>query len=401
MQSIPVCLNNRIVGHLTKEIPTKIDSLTFCYDSDYVNQSDSVPISLSIPLTHEPYSSKIIVPYFKKMWDDLAISLKENMTSDVGTLSLGAPVSKTPKPYTRLNVSEIVFNQGGLKGDQCQSSPFSYTAFIGGEFYDTSYDLLKTHILKREDSTNQKTSNLVSNEIFVTLVAYNFGIPVPTISRFIIDDIAYLIMDRPDREASPSSSSLPQFKHCETLAMASVGFDFSGASLKKNKKSPPSRITPEQIFNLVRHYGLRPALDFRTLIRTMTLCLSAGCDDFDLSSALIVLKPNGCRLIQLRNFICLEKDADGRENSTSRKFLEDIFCIDEFEGLTDQHVNTLARQIGVHNKYLKEQFKEGSLILSKIAGEILEDYPSLKNDTTLHIKNLIEKRAARIQELLF
>lgn len=401
MQSISVCLNNKIVGHLTKEIPTKIDSLTFCYDSDYVNQSDSVPISLSIPLTHEPYSSKIIVPYFKKLWGDLALCFQENMTSDVGSLSLGAPISKTPKPYTRLNVSEIVFTQGGLKDTQCHSSPLSHTSFIGGEFYDTPYDLLKTHILKRETATDQKISNLVSNEIFVTLIAYNFGIPVPTISRFTIDNIAYLIMDRPDREASASSSSLPQFQHCETLAMASIGFDFSGVSLKKNKKSPPSRITPEQIFNLIRHYGLRPALDFRTLIRAMTLCLTAGCDDFDLSSALISLKPNGCRLTQLRNFICLEKDTDNQGSSISKKFLEDIFCIDEFDGLTDQHVNTLARQISVHNKYLKEQFKEGSLILSKIAGEILEDYPSLKNDTTVHIKNLMEKRATRMQELLF
>lgn len=395
MQSIPVCLNNRLVGHLTQEDPSKEESLTFCYDSTYLNHSEAVPLSLSIPLSHDPYSSKIIVPYFKKLWDDLERCFHENTTSPVGTLSLGAPLSKATKPYTRLNIGNISFTSS-LQEQAPHDKAIAHTTLIGGEFYDTPYDLLKTHVLKKENSKNTAHANSISNEIFVTLMAYNYGIPVPTISRFTLDDTAYLIMDRPDREASPSSSGLPTFQHCETLATAAVGFNFSGAVSRRHKKGVTTKLMPENIFNLIRTYGLRPALDFRTLIRTMTLCLTAGCDDYDLSTAFIALRPKGCRLIQLRHLMCHEKD-DNAINS--KQLLDDLFRIHDLEELSDQHITILARQLDVHSRYLKDQFKQGALVLSKIASEILDDYPSLRDETTLHIRKLVEKRAAFLQRL--
>ena len=37
---------------------------TFSYDSEYLSSSDSEPISLTLPLSNEPYRSMVLFPFF-------------------------------------------------------------------------------------------------------------------------------------------------------------------------------------------------------------------------------------------------------------------------------------------------------------------------------------------------
>lgn len=36
----------------------------FCYDTEYINQSAALPISLTMPLSAKPYRSNVLFPFF-------------------------------------------------------------------------------------------------------------------------------------------------------------------------------------------------------------------------------------------------------------------------------------------------------------------------------------------------
>lgn len=40
------------------------DGYSFAYDSDYLNRDDASPVSLTLPLSEEPYRSKTLFPFF-------------------------------------------------------------------------------------------------------------------------------------------------------------------------------------------------------------------------------------------------------------------------------------------------------------------------------------------------
>ena len=40
------------------------DGFSFCYDKEYLKKENSMPISLTMPLTDTPYTSSILFPFF-------------------------------------------------------------------------------------------------------------------------------------------------------------------------------------------------------------------------------------------------------------------------------------------------------------------------------------------------
>lgn len=405
MPSTSVCLNNKIAGRL--EI-TPSSSLTaalskekdyvFTYDPAYLADPEAIPLSLSLPLKADPYDSKSIFPVLANLWPEgiWLNTANERYVSEVGTIYLGDPFPSSSKVFRSLPVSEILFSPETPKARETAQA-----TFIEDEFYTSPVPLMDTHILKRNPKQTMPHRDLISNEIFVTLIAFNYGIPVPTLSRFYLDELYTLIMDRPDRQAPPSAAHFPLFHHCETIGTAASGLEdiFQLGPFKKSNKK--TALTCDHIFSLLRHHSLRPALDFRTMIRAITVLLTTGCDDYDLASTLLSLKTKGCRLLQFRDLISqVDMKEDHNQGEHSHRLLQNLFCVDRFDMICDQHIITLAKKMGVNTKYLKNQFIEGSQILTKIAAEILEDYPSLQNETTLQIQQSLNERASFLQEKL-
>ncbi len=60
MRRAAILLNNRCVGELTETT----DGYRFEYDEAYVDEPGSKAVSLTLPLSHEPYLSTVMFPFF-------------------------------------------------------------------------------------------------------------------------------------------------------------------------------------------------------------------------------------------------------------------------------------------------------------------------------------------------
>lgn len=410
MQETPVCLANKIVGNL-KRMPS--GDLEFTYLDDYVRAPNSCPLSLSLPLSYGAFPSKITTPYFHTVTGNIDTCF--DRTATTSCISFGEPLQALTKSeakasplYLPLDLEAIPLktrrNQDSVDPLIClqDHQPTAQVALIEGEFYNPSHNLLTTHCIKGEipnDNTNEENpQNLVTNEIFMTLIAYNLGIPVPTIQRFLLDEENQrfaLIMDRPDRSAPNAPLHLPIFHPSESFTTALVSFenDITFGKLRAVGTTQPLRHEATPIFELLRQHSLKPALDFRTLLRTIFLCLIGGMDDYQLGDQLLSLKPTGCRLLQLRDFLCTDIYPN-----TRKKFLNDVFGVPSIQALTGAHLDDLARKTRLNGKYLRTLALEQALFIPKIAREILQDYPSLQNGTTIKITKLMEQRSLFIHD---
>lgn len=60
MKRAKVYLYDRLAGRLLEDE----NGFTFTYDVDYLNLSDAMAISLTLPLTANPYRSTVLFPFF-------------------------------------------------------------------------------------------------------------------------------------------------------------------------------------------------------------------------------------------------------------------------------------------------------------------------------------------------
>lgn len=410
MDQIQICLENKPVGILRR---LSAGDLEFTYHESYVREEGSIPLSLSLPLGYAPFPSKITTPYFYAVMGDVDACFREGAPA-IGAISYGAALPEPHALYTLIDMDAIPLATPMKQKLEdpviClrDRQPIAPIALIEGEFYRPSHPLLATHCVKSEicidDGNPNPPENLVANEIFMTLMAYNLGIPVPTIQRFLLDeerDTYALIMDRPDRSAPSSPDHLPVFQASECLSTALVAFgEITFGKLRVVDLDRPARQEIGPLFELIRQYGLKPALDFRTLLRTIFLCLIGGVDDFDLANQLVSLTPRGgqrggCQILQMRDFLC-----SAPYQNTRKKFLFDVFGIASIQELTAAHVDDLARKARVNGRYLRSFALEQALFLPKIAREILQAYPSLENQTTIQILQCVERRSLLLHDLL-
>jgi serine/threonine-protein kinase HipA len=74
----------RLSGQRVGSIEETAGGTRFTYNRDWVARSDAVPISLTLPLREEPYSSKGLHPFFENL-------LPEGWLLEISTTSLKIP----------------------------------------------------------------------------------------------------------------------------------------------------------------------------------------------------------------------------------------------------------------------------------------------------------------------
>lgn len=384
-----IYLNNILTG----TIETIDDQRYFCYNSAYLSKSAAIPLSLSLPLDPEPYSEKLARPFFDhispELWNsDTALNL-----SIPGSLTFNEPDQTTP-PFLELDISECETHLNkqsckvsvGLEDSLSASQPKINVSIIDGELFNAKNDNDNTHILK---GTLNSFDDIVGNEIFVSLIAYNLGIPVPMISRVHLGETPALVMDRPDRQAPSSCQKFSKKIHHESFISA-LSNQFLGP---RNN----CQISVENQFELLRSHAITPAIDCRTFIRVIALCLIAGCDDFSLNTQLIELLPNNqCRLAPLTGFI-----SSDIYQSTTKNFLDYLFGIQQFSSLKKNHLISLADKIRINDKYLCSVIGDLSKTIPQIATNIFETFPALKSPTTLKVIKLIDQRSTTFKKMIY
>ncbi len=60
MRQAAIYLNDKRVGTLTEDA----NGYSFTYNDDYVNEPEAMPVSLTLPLSHKPYRSNTLLPFF-------------------------------------------------------------------------------------------------------------------------------------------------------------------------------------------------------------------------------------------------------------------------------------------------------------------------------------------------
>ncbi|AIK95856.1 HipA domain-containing protein [Candidatus Odyssella acanthamoebae] len=383
-----IYLNNLPAG----KIETIEEERQFTYHSAYLGRPGALPLSLSLPLDAEPYSEKFSKPFFDLISPDIWNSETDLELSCTGALSF-KKAELSAAVFAELDVTDCEAQLNGhlvaIPDDRLISiadlQPMLPISIIDGELFQANHDTHNTHILKGNIGD---LDDLVGNEIFVSLIAYNLGISVPMISRIHLGDTPALVMDRPDRHAPDTPKQLGEKIHHESFISA-LSNQFLGS--RKNHQ-----VSVEGQFELMRHHAVTPALDCRALIRVIALCLISGCDDFSLENQLVEILPyNACKLAPIAGFISSEIYPN-----TVKNLLDYLFSIQHFSALKKSHLNDLARKVRVNDKYLNGVISELCNLVPKISKEIFESFPSLKSPITLKIAKLIEQRSMVLKTLI-
>lgn len=83
---LTVLMNNRLVGHLTKEMH---GSITFSYDPFWLRWEHAMPISLSLPLREDPYKGAAVSSVFENLLPD-SDTMRRHMAERLGADGIDA-----------------------------------------------------------------------------------------------------------------------------------------------------------------------------------------------------------------------------------------------------------------------------------------------------------------------
>lgn len=274
MASLDVYMNEYHVGTFTKK---SSGAHSFQYTEDWVNQSGSRPISLSMPLQLQEYQGDCVYNFFDNLLPDNPeirnrIVSRYNANSNqpfdllatVGADTVGAlrllPSGSTPSnikkiEYNELDNAELEKILLGYQSNTPLGMLEEYTDFrisIAGAQEKTAL-LLKdnywcvphnntptTHIIKlpigviEGHSYTIDLSDSVENEYLCTLIAKEFDLPVPHCSIIKTKNIRALAVERFDRKYSSDKSwiiRLPQEDFCQILNKPSaIKYENEGGS---------------------------------------------------------------------------------------------------------------------------------------------------------------------------
>ena len=60
MRQADVLMNEKLAARLSETE----EGYVFVYDGDYLNKTDSIPVSLTLPLQEKPYKQNVLFPFF-------------------------------------------------------------------------------------------------------------------------------------------------------------------------------------------------------------------------------------------------------------------------------------------------------------------------------------------------
>ena len=60
MRQADVLMNEKLAGHLSETE----EGYVFAYDGNYLNNTDSIPVSLTLPLQEKSYKQNVLFPFF-------------------------------------------------------------------------------------------------------------------------------------------------------------------------------------------------------------------------------------------------------------------------------------------------------------------------------------------------
>jgi serine/threonine-protein kinase HipA len=313
--SIPIRFGDRAVA--------SVDPATgeLAYDSDWLDGSDSFPISLSMPLADGPFvAGAITIPWLSNLLPEgdplRALSEMTGISSEdvlgllnaaggdvAGALSVGDHEPNGSPDYDRIPddaalekiIAELParpFLAGeegvsmSLAGAQSKLPVFADEAGIAIPVNGAP----STHILKPD---NPRLPGSVQNEALCMVLARRTGLPVAPVTTGTAGSRSYLLVTRYDRESAGGGTGIRRI-HQEDFCQASGRFP--GAKYEFNGTGRRGPSLPD-LFGLVRDH--MTARDINRLLDAVIFNVATGNVDAHAKNYSILLRPGSVELAPL------------------------------------------------------------------------------------------------------
>ncbi len=258
-QSLSIWMNGLHIGRLSKSYSGAVE---FRYKADWLNTAGSRPISLSMPLRHQPYSGEQVYNYFdnllpdnREIRDRIQARFKApsshpfDLLSAIGMDCVGAiqilAENEAPKdvrsingiPLTEVQIANTLKNYRSAPLGMNQEDDHDFRISLAGaqektallRYNNTWYRPIgttpTTHILKLPighiEHSNMDLSESCENEWLCLKLAAAFGLPVCQSEIIEFEDTKALVVERFDRRFGDNwIMRLPQEDLCQALGIS-------------------------------------------------------------------------------------------------------------------------------------------------------------------------------------
>lgn len=322
MRTLDTWWDGRLVGQLTQN---QHGELGFAYAPEWLNDTEALPLSASLPKRAEPFSRRECRPFFGGLLPEesqrdaaaqaLGVSrandfaLLDRLGGDVaGALQLLPPGEPPTKPtldqrptplddeglirvLDALPVRPLLAGEEGLRLSLAGAQSKVPVVLVDGAVALPAPGQPTTHILKPPIARFAATTE---NEAFVMRLAAAIGLDVAPVEPRVVKDRTFLLVQRYDRAFAEDGNvrRIHQEDFCQALGVP-----------PETKYASEGGPTFKDCFELLRRVAARPAVDVLKLLDAVIFNAIAGNADAHGKNFSILYGDEGPRLAPLYDLL--------------------------------------------------------------------------------------------------
>jgi len=426
-EPLRVLLNNRLVGHLTKE-PS--GAVTFRYDDSWLTWEHALPVSLSLPLREDAYRGEPVIAVFDNLLPD-AEALRRRVAEKVGAAGTDAYSLLAAIGHDCVGALQFatgddpVDNIGAITGEAVDDAaieqllkglaqaplglsrddPFRISVagaqektallYHEGRWLKPHGTTPTTHIFKTQIGrlpNGIDLSDSVENEYYSLKLAAACGLPVNEATIQTFGDTKALVIERFDRRWTKNGRllRLPQEDCCQALSVP--------PTRKYQNEGGPGL---KDILDLMKGSD-DPAADQATIFKAQILFWLIGATDGHAKNFSVFLGPGGSyHLAPLYDVLTAQPSLIARQIERKQMKLamavgtRNHYRIDQIHG---RHFVQTGEQAGLPKGLVRDALTEMAETAAKavevIESELPKDFPE-----TIHnaVREAVTKRVRSLQ----
>lgn len=403
---LDIYFRDRLVGRLRLDEQRRFD---FQYETEWIEDSHAIPISISLPLRLEPYAADSARPFFANLLPEGEIrrlitrrfgvserndyALLEKIGGEcAGAFSVlpqGLRPAESPG-YRALDEDELhniiaelprkplLAGEEGVRLSLAGAQNKLPVYMESGNVFIARGNSPSTHIIKLPIPGFKET---VENEAFCMALAGKTGLLVPWVFIRKNMDIL-LVVERYDRrrESDGKVARLHQEDFCQALGIL--------PDQKYESEGGPSL---QQCFTLIRESSIRPAADQKSLLSWVIFNAIIGNADAHAKNLAILYTARGPQLAPFYDLLSTQVYPE-----LSEKYAMKIGGENRADWLQLRHWEKLADALSLKKRFVLKTVRDMATIIISNAEIIAEDFHKSHEDVKIIAKilTLIQKRAS-------
>jgi serine/threonine-protein kinase HipA len=403
---LDVYFRDRLVGRLRLDEQRRF---AFQYETEWIEDSHAIPISISLPLRLEPYAADSARPFFANLLPEGEIrrlitrrfgvserndyALLEKIGGEcAGAFSVlpqGLRPAESPgyraldedelhNIITELPRKPLLAGEEGVRLSLAGAQNKLPVYMESGNVFIARGNSPSTHIIKLPIPGFKET---VENEAFCMALAGKTGLLVPGVFIRKNMDIL-LVVERYDRRREPDGkvARLHQEDFCQALGIL--------PDQKYESEGGPSL---QQCFTLIRESSIRPAADQKSLLSWVIFNAIIGNADAHAKNLAILYTAKGPQLAPFYDLLSTQVYPE-----LSEKYAMKIGGENRADWLKLRHWEKLADALSLKKRFVFKTVRDTATTIISNAEIIAEDFRNSHEDVKIIAKilTLIQKRAS-------